>query len=319
MLQKKNSTQRLDVVVAGLAVADILGKPVDFRRPPKPGNLQTLDSMTLTTGGNVSNVGIALAKLGFDVGVIGRVGDDTLGGFILNEYCRFGIAVTGMIVDRTAQTSSTFVGVGTDGERTFLHTRGCTSRFRVTDVMKNLPLVKRAKVFAFGYLGLLPEIEKDIPRLFRFVKMKSGANILLDTGGNPSRNPGLLKSILPYVDYFIPSFEEAVALTGRKTPEEIVKYLFKSGAPNIVGVKLGAKGCYIANHQDAEFIPGVRVKHVVDTTGAGDTFVAGFLAAIIKGFSPFAAARIANTVAAECVTSVGASTAIQPFWKYVRK
>ena len=121
------------------------------------------------------------------------------------------------------------------------------------------------------------------------------------------------------MDYFIPSYEEAVALTGRKNPEDIVRSFFKAGAPNIVGVKLGAKGCYIANHRYAEYVPPAKASRVVDTTGAGDAFVAGFLGATVKGFSAFAAARIANAVAAGCVTAVGASTAIQSFRDYVKK
>jgi sugar/nucleoside kinase (ribokinase family) len=313
------SSSLLDVVVAGLAVADVLGRPVQLKKLPKPGGLQILDSITLSTGGNVSNVGIDLVKLGFRVGAITRLGNDALGDFILKQYRARRINTAGVIRDERVQTSSTFVGVGKDGERTFLHTRGCMANFRVSDVLKNIMLIKRAKIFAFGYLGLLPEMETELGKLFRTVKRETGANISLDTGGHPKRHPKLLESFLPYVDYFIPSYEEAIAITGKRNPEDIVRYFFKAGAPNIVGVKLGAKGCYIANYRYAEYIPPARTGRVIDTTGAGDAFVAGFLAATVKGFSAFAAARIANAVAAGCVMAVGASTAIHPFRNYVKK
>ncbi len=87
----------------------------------------------------------------------------------------------------------------------------------------------------------------------------------------------------------------------------------------MVGVKMGGRGCYLSYQGREEHIPAFRVRRVVDATGAGDAFVAGFLAGILKGFDPFAAARVANAVAASCVTEVGASTAIQPLEAYLKK
>ena len=309
---------KLDVVVAGLAVVDVLGRPVRFKRLPRPGGLQLLDTIALSTGGNVSNVGIDLAKMGFRVAGITRVGDDVFGRFIRQEYARHGIDTSGLVVDRKKQTSATIVGVGPDGERTFLHTRGCLKAFSIRDVLENLDLVSRAKLFAFGYLGLLPEMEKDLARLFRTIKRKTAAGILLDSGGNPRRNPALLRSILPFIDYVIPSYEEAVALTGKRDIPGIVRALREAGAANVVGVKLGARGCYIACRDEAQHIPPARVRNVVDATGAGDAFVAGFLAATIRGLDPFAAAEFGNRVAASSVTAVGASTAIKTYQSYIR-
>ena len=111
--------KHLDVVVAGLALADIIGRPVDLRKPPKRGALKLIDSITLTTGGNVSNVGIDLAKLGFRVGAVTRVGNDSIGRFVLQHYKTFGLDTEGVIIDAKAQTSATMVNVDHDGERTF--------------------------------------------------------------------------------------------------------------------------------------------------------------------------------------------------------
>jgi len=306
----------LDVVVAGLAVVDIIGRPVNLARPPKAGSLQVIDTVTLTTGGNVSNTGIDLAKMGFTVGAITRVGDDGLGQFIMQQYEKHGLETSGVIVDKRKQTSATIVAVGADGERTFLHTRGCLTDFSVKDVLARMDLIARARMLAFGYLGLLPECEPGLARLFRTIKEETGVRILLDTGGVPKRNPGLLRAVLPFVDIFIPSYDEAVVLTGKRKPEEIVRYLQEAGARGVVGVKMGARGCFIASGDATMQVPALRVKKVIDATGAGDAFVAGFVAATLRGFDPFEAARTANAVAASCVTAVGASTAIQPFENY---
>lgn len=313
------SSRRLDVVVAGMAVADVLGNPIQFKNMPKRGGLKLIDSITLSTGGNVSNVGIDLAKLGFRVGGITRIGNDAFGRYILHEYRKYRINSIGVVTDPKAQTSATIVGIGADGERTFLHTRGCLANFRVSDVLKNLQMIRRAKIFVFGYFGLLPETEKDLEVLFRAIKKETDAKILLDTGGNPRRQPKRFASFIQYVDYFIPSYEEAFALSGRKNPESMIQYFRDAGAAGVVGIKLGADGCLMTGNDFTEYVAAYPVSRVVDTTGAGDAFIAGFLGGVMKGFNPLGAARIGNRVAAECVKSVGASTAIQKFGKYVNR
>jgi sugar/nucleoside kinase (ribokinase family) len=314
---KKGGSGKIDVVFAGVAVADMIGRPVDLQHPPSKGGLQLLESVTLTTGGNVSNSGIDLAKMGFRVAAITRVGDDTLGEFVRNQYRQHGLNTDGVVVDHRLQTAATFVAVDRRGERTFLHTRGCLERFGKQDILGNMPVIQRAKIFAFGYLGLLNTIEPDLPRICAAIKKRSSAKVLIDTGGNPRHNPALLRRLLPYVDYFIPSHEEAAILTGEKKPENIVVRLREWGADGVVGVKLGADGCYVTSRHESGYVPSFRVRRVVDATGAGDAFVAGFLGATLKGLSPLAAARVANAVAASCVTAVGASTAIRPFGEYL--
>ena len=312
-----NQPKHLDVVVAGLALADIIGRPVEFHKPPKRGALKLIDSITLTTGGNVSNVGIDLARLGFRVGAITRVGNDPIGRFVIQHYRTFGMDTEGVIIDAKAQTSATIVGVGADGERTFLHTRGCMKNFRAQDILSRIPLIQKASIIAIGYLGLLPETEKEFKHLFRTLKQETSVKILLDTAASPKATAKDLRGFLPYVDYFIPSYEEAVELTGRKTPELIVDAFVNAGAPHVVGVKLAERGCYIWDGHRGEIVKPTRVKKVVDATGAGDAFVAGFIAGTLKGLDPFKAARVANAVAATCVSAVGASTAIRALGEYL--
>ncbi|MCX6145460.1 MAG: carbohydrate kinase family protein [Ignavibacteriales bacterium] len=309
--------KHLDVIVAGLALTDIIGRPVDLNNPPKRGALKLIDSITLTTGGNVSNVGIDLAKLGFSVGAITRVGHDSLGRYVTQHYRTFGIDTEGVIIDARAQTSATMVSVDKTGERTFLHTRGCMKNFRAADVLSRLALLQKARILAVGYLGLLPETEKEFERLFRTVKEKTSLKILLDSAASPRVTPRALRGFLPYVDYFIPSYEEAMLITSCTTPESIVKFLRQAGAPHVVGVKLGAQGCYLSDGDRADYVKGRKVRRVVDATGAGDAFVAGFIAGMLKGMDAFESARVANAVAASCVSAVGASTAIKALRHYL--
>jgi sugar/nucleoside kinase (ribokinase family) len=314
-----DESKHFDVIVAGLALADVIGRPVDPKSLPKRGGLKLIDSITLTTGGNVSNVGIDLARLGFKVGAITRVGNDSIGRFVVQHYRTFGIDTEGVIIDAKAQTSATIVNVDKEGERTFLHTRGCMKHFRASDVLSRIPLLRSAEVLSFGYLGLLPETEKEFTHLFRALKLETHLKIFLDCAASPRVTAKALRGFLPFIDCFIPSYEEAVLITGCKTPEAIVDFLLKAGAPNVVGVKLAERGCYISDGHHSEYVKALRVKHVVDATGAGDAFMAGFIAGTLKGFDAFKAARIANAVAASCISAVGASTAINALDEYLEK
>lgn len=307
----------MDVVVAGLAVVDIIGKPVDFERPPRKGGLQIIDTVKMTTGGNVSNVGIDLCKLGFRVAGITRIGDDSLGKVILQQYHEYGIDDTGVTIDAAAQTSATIVSVDPHGERTFLHTRGAIANFCRDDIQKHINLIARSSFLVVGYLGLMRELEQELPELLQEIKQKTGIPILLDTGGVPDpMGREQLKDLLRPVDFFIPSHEEATALTGKSSPDEIVDLLVEAAGPKTFGVKLGAKGCYMSTPAKRGIIPPFPVDRVVDTTGAGDAFVAGFVAATLRQCDPFEAGRIGNAVAAGCVTALGASTAIRRFDTY---
>lgn len=308
---------QIDVVVAGLAVVDVIGRPVNLKRLPDRGGLQVIDNISLMLGGNVCNVGIDLAKLGFRVCAITRVGKDFLGKYILEELSRFGIHTGYVTVDRRTQTSATIVCVDKSGERTFLHTRGCIRNLNASHVIRPLRLIRRAKILTVGYLGLLSGLEQNFNKIFRLIKEHTSVKIVLDTGGIPRKySEHELKRFLPFVDYFIPSYEEARRLTGRRTHRDIVRFLSNAGATNVVGLKLGAKGCYISDGRRAEYLKSIPVKRVVDATGAGDAFMAGFIAATLKGYDPFAAARLGNAVAASCIQELGASTAIKNLSEY---
>jgi sugar/nucleoside kinase (ribokinase family) len=307
---------RLDAVVAGVAVVDIIGRPVVLSRLPRQGGLTLIDSITMTTGGNVANCGTDLAKMGFRVGAITRVGDDALGAHFRSELSSHGIEMRAVRTIPGEQTSATLVAVGPDGERTFLHTRGALKRFRVRDMLEELELIGRARFFLFGYYGLLPECDAGLARLLHTVREHTGAATLLDTGGNPRRNDRRLATILPHLDYFLPSLDEARVLTGRRSPQEIVRCLRAMGARGTLGVKLGSRGCYLDVEGEARLIAPRAVRRIVDATGAGDAFVAGFVAARISGRDPFTAAEIGNRVAADCIRGVGASTTIGSYSRY---
>jgi sugar/nucleoside kinase (ribokinase family) len=121
----------------------------------------------------------------------------------------------------------------------------------------------------------------------------------------------LLKPCLPYLDYFIPSLPEAVALTGRDDPLEAARALLDEGV-GTVGIKMDVHGCLVLTRQgELVRMPAFQVQSI-DSTGAGDAFAAGFIAGAWFGWPLEQVARFANAVGALCVTGVGASGGVLP-------
>lgn len=118
---------------------------------------------------------------------------------------------------------------------------------------------------------------------------------------------------LPYTDYFLPSYEEARMLAGgRDDPAEIAMFLQDAGA-KVVGLKMGERGSYLRAADGTEVRVPILPVTAVDGTGAGDAYVAGFLAGLLRGWSLEECARFANAVGACCVTAMGATTGLRSF------
>ena len=114
----------MDAAAFGLIVADVIAEPLDLRRPPPPGGLVVANSMTLTTGGNVCNSGIAMAKLGLKVAAAGLIGADVLGNAVVERLRQEGLDTSAVFVSDAGQTSGTVVAVEPGGDRCFFHVPG---------------------------------------------------------------------------------------------------------------------------------------------------------------------------------------------------
>jgi sugar/nucleoside kinase (ribokinase family) len=302
----------MDAAIFGLIVADLIAEPMNLRSPPAPGGMQLLNSITLTTGGNVCNTGLAMAKLGMRVAAAGMVGKDVLGAAVLDRLQSAGVDTSAVITTDKAQTSATVVAVEPGGERCFFHTPGVTPLLDARVFRQCLPIFKQCAFVHVGYFGLLPSITPDLPQLF--AELHSAApntKIALDTV-NPPAPWELLQPIFPHLDIFAPSRTEAAALTNETDPAKMVAAFRRHMPTGLIGIKLDAEGCYLDDTQRAVQIPPAKIT-VVDTTGAGDTWFGGLLTALRHNMPLDQAGRFANRVAADCCTALGASAGIRTF------
>ncbi len=294
-----------DVVCLGILVADVIGKPVD--KWPERGKLELVDRMELHTGGCASNTGIGLARIGIHTAVIGKVGNDGFGDFIVGALRQNGIDCSGVARDSEEATSSTMVMVHVDGERSFIHYIGANAALVESDV--DMSLITSSKILHLAGSLLLPGLDGEPSARILKAAKEAGVTTTLDTAwDSKGRWMSVLKPCLPHVDYMLPSLEEARMITGRQEPHDIATVLLELGV-GTVALKMGEAGCYVRNKDVELAIPRFNVS-VVDACGAGDAFVAGFLTGLVHGWDLPQTARFANAVGAMCVTAIGATTGV---------
>jgi sugar/nucleoside kinase (ribokinase family) len=298
-------TESKPIICLGIMVADVIGRPL--RTLPDPGRLVLVDEMELHIGGCAVNTATALARLGIPVEIIGRVGTDPFGDFVLQQLAEQGIGVRNVSRDPKAGTSATMVMVDPDGERRFVHYLGANAHLTLDDV--DLSVIESAEILHVAGALVLPGLDgKPTAELMQRAKATGVTTFLDVVWDDTGRWMELLGPCLPYTDYFIPNLTEAQALLGleMEEPEDIARALLGHGVGTVV-LKLGADGCLLMTHTgEAMHFPAFEVD-VVDATGAGDAFAAGFIAGVWQGRSLEQTARFANAVGGLCVTGLGAA------------
>ncbi|QDS98698.1 carbohydrate kinase family protein [Adhaeretor mobilis] len=299
-----------DCIVCGSCVVDVLVRPVDLSKPIGGGRLVRSDPMQLATGGIVSNSGVALARLGMKPAAFTYVGNDDWADIIRQRYESEGLDAQHLLTHETAPTSTTVVLIDEGGERTFLHAVGAPKKLNKHAFLDHIDLFGRSRAMLLGYFPLLPNLLNDLPEVLQAIR-ETGCVTALDTAGDGGSLSDLAP-VLPHLDLFVPSLGEARHQTGLTDPSEILQAFRDAGATGLLGVKLGEQGALLSPTSD-EFLDIAAIAppgEVVDTTGAGDSFLAGLLTGLLRGLSFEGSGRLAAAVGAMCVTGLGASTAI---------
>ncbi len=294
------------IVCLGILVVDVIAKPVDSI--PDKGKLSLVDTVELHSGGCAANTAIDLAKIGEDVGIIGLVGNDGFGDFLFNELSKEKVNTNGL--RRTGKTNSSvsLVLSNSDGERSFIHCLGTNGIFRESDI--DMSVIEKCDVLFVAGSLLMPSFDGEpTARILKRAK-KMGKYTVLDTcWDSTGRWMRTIGPCLPYLDLFIPSIEEAQMLSGKTDEREIAADFLERGVLNVV-IKFGSRGCYIKNKNEEHYVDAYKVD-AVDTNGAGDSFVAGFITGLVNGWDLEKCGKFANAVGAHCVMKVGASTGIK--------
>lgn len=310
--------REIDCIICGTCVADILVRPVPLSTPVGGGKLIHVDPIEVTTGGIVCNTGIAMRRLGMKVAASSLVGRDQWGDIIRTRLTAEGVDAAAIESHPSLSTSTTAALIDAGGERSFAHHVGAPHAIDVAFLRGQTSFFTRSRLAVLGYFGLLPSLEPVFAEAVAVLK-SAGCIVATETAGSGG-DLARLAPALPAIDIFVPSLDEAVHHTGRHDPREIIGCYRGHGATGLVGVKLGTKGA-VLSPKAGEFIeipcipaPGP----VADTTGAGDSFLAGLLTGLLRGMPVREAGLLGAATAACCVTGMGATAGLRSFDETMR-
>ncbi len=327
---------------SGATLADIL----------RPGQLVNVGPATLSTGGAVSNTGLALHRLGVPVRLMGKIGNDLFGQAIHALITQLSPALGDGLLVVPGETSSYTVIINTSGiDRTFLHCTGANDTFDAADV--DLEALTGVQILHFGYPSLMRTMALHdgaaSTTLMRRVKERGITTSLDMSMPDPNGEAGrvdwrrMLANTLPFVDLFCPSIDEIRFMLRRPIPAEsdhvsvdeleaIAAELLALGAA-VVMLKLGNRGLFLRTTADAARLAACGAWQPIEphrwqdrtlltpcfavnvrgTTGAGDCTIGGFLAGLLHRQSPEAALTSAVGVGAHSVEAADATSGIRPW------
>jgi sugar/nucleoside kinase (ribokinase family) len=338
------------VVVAGHICLDIIpasGSAVGAGGRPVPGALELAGPVALAIGGCVGNTGVALHRLGIPVRLVARLGDDPFGR-ILADLVAAAVprAAARLITTPGGATSYSIVDSRPGVDRSILHYPGVNDRFTADDLVA--ADLDGAALLHVGYPPLMAALAADhgweLARLLRAARARGAITSLDMAAANLEATSGArwreLLRVLPDVDVFLPSLDEAAHLLGHEGPRH------RDGRPELVavaelgaellglgvavaGLKLGEHGLYVRTAGAARMaaLPGpvgpawtgrelhssVFESEVIGTTGAGDATIAGFLCGLVSGWSPESTMTAASAVGGASTEAADGTGGIVPW------
>lgn len=293
------------IVVIGAAVVDIVAVPVDesvFETGSYPA-----EEIRMNLGGDALNEATVLAALGERVRLELVLGADMEGRLICGHCQKHGIELSETAVREELHTAVNVVLVRENGERSFLTSKtGSLRKLSLSDIQ--MPFPKDAKILCFASIFVFPLLKSaELVQIFRAAKAQ-GMIVCADmTKRKNGERVEDVADALAFVDYLMPNEEEAFLLTGACETEKAARMLFEAGVKNVI-LKCGARGCYLYNESVQAYVPAVQGVTCVDTTGAGDSFAAGFVHGISKGWDIVKCAKFANSCGAKAVGKIGATS-----------
>jgi sugar/nucleoside kinase (ribokinase family) len=296
---------KFDAVFVGLTILDIEGRPVTSI--PEGGAVTFIDEIRLSPAGTAAGAVMNAANLGVSTAAVACLGRDEKGDFILDVYRRLGVDCS--MIQRTdkSSTSATMLTIRPNGERPAFHCRGASDDLFVAEPDFNA--VCDARFLHHGGTGLLAAMDKgQSAKLLRHAKSK-GLTTTFDLIAPNEHTLPLLADLMPSVDYFMPSFEEAAFLSGRTTPADAAAFFIDMGAGACI-FKMGAQGSYVRTRDEAFRTPAYKVT-VSDTTGCGDSYCGGFVAGLSWGLDVEGACRVGTAVSALVATGLGSDAGVR--------
>lgn len=295
----------VDVMCIGVSCADVLIQGADlttaFESESKPAK-----KVCLYVGGDAANQAVILSRMGVKTKLMTGLGKDAIGAVIRETFVNAGVDLSSVVYDNESESAINVVVIAGNGQRNFINSGlpDCT-RFE-----PDLTQIQNVKVVSLASLGMPPFTEAEsIEKIVRKAK-EEGAVVCADVIFHPdSCKLEDMKNVFPYIDYIFPNEEEAGLLTGKRNREEMANLFLEYGVKNVL-IKIGKDGVFVKNKDICRVFPAIGRK-VVDTTGAGDNFAAGFITGLVEGKTLEGCVELAAATAGVAIQYIGANTGVQ--------
>ena len=298
-----NGRGGMEVLCVGQAVVDCISRGV--QGDPLGNGKTRAESITLNLGGDAVNESFVLASMGRRAGLMCAVGDDLAGRFVRQEAERRGVNTESVTTAYGIVTPVANMFVGLDGSRSSVTSRASMLEGYVPDV--DAVRSSGARIVSLASLFRAPLDQADTVCALVRAASESGAAVCADTK-IPTYRPMKIEEIagiLPLIDYLFPNETEAAYLTGCRDLDDMGEALLDMGVRHVV-IKTGEQGCRAYSAGERFSLPALSVP-VVDTTGAGDNFAAGFMDELLRGGDMMACCGRGLRAAADSIQHLGAT------------
>jgi len=290
--------RRKKIIVVGSLNIDLT---FNVEALPVSGMTTLAASSLRTLGGKGANQAVGAARLGQDVMLLAKVGNDTEATMALTHLGKENVSTVGIFHDSEAPTGIAFIQQQKDGESTITVLPGANSKLLPADIEGQQHMFSKA-----GFCLLSTETAIDTIIAAARLAVRNNVKTII----KPAALHSLPDQLLEYADIFIPNESEARILCGSETMsvEDQARYFREKGASTVI-ITLGERGCYYLNNQTSGLCPASN-SLTIDTTGGADAFISALASYLLDGFSLEQAIRIATYAAGFCISRVGVSTAL---------
>ena len=294
------------LLCVGLTTLDVLARPIDAL--PTSEGTRLVEEIEVVPAGTAGGVALIAAKLGVPTALLTAFGDDRPGRFLRMAYAEAGVDLSLVATRADRRTSATVLAIDSAGRRPNFHALGASTFTEVSDAAT--AAVRGMCFVHYGGVGG-PRLDGGAGAALLAAARLAGAIVTCDVISPGPRARDELARLLPHVDWFMPSLAEALAISGAADARGAADAFLALGARGCI-FKDGAHGSDLWTRGEHAHVPAYAVE-VRDTTSCGDSYCAGFLAALERGSPAREACRFASATAALVASGLGTLGALTDF------